>query len=328
MAEHLAPVDETVKVPDAVTRAAALAESFYQEPSKSEPEQPAEAPAEQAVEAPAEQPAETPVEQAPEHTPPPPKEPNWEHRYHSMEGRVKQLQQVNQNLLGQLKQFSEAPPQPPQPPKPLITPEERQTYGDELLSVVERKALEATMPKLTQLERENLELKQRLARGEANDVYTVLTAQLPNWRDINNSDEWKSWLSLPDLYSGMIRDQLLKSAFASGDAGRVLNFFRGFLAEHPSSQPSSMAQQPQAAQAPKRVPAVSLKTLAAPGRASPAPGAVEVPEEKPVITNLDIDRFYAKVRQGHYNGREQQKIADEARIHAAIVEGRVRQVKK
>jgi hypothetical protein len=70
-----------------------------------------------------------------------------------------------------------------------------------------------------------------------------------------------------------------------------------------------------------------LRDLAAPGKARPAPGNAPLPVEPIVITNKDIDRFYERVRKGEYAGRLEQKDAEEARIVAAVREGRVRRVK-
>ena len=47
-------------------------------------------------------------------------------------------------------------------------------------------------------------------------------------------------------------------------------------------------------------------------------------DEKPVISAADIDRFYSDVAHGRYTGREREKNAREAQIHAAVREGRVR----
>ena len=119
---------------------------------------------------------------------------------------------------------------------------------------------------------------------------------------------------------------MLRAAFSAGDAGRVLAFFRGFISEqggyeNPAPQPAS------AAEAPRRQAAVQLRDLAAPGKARPAPGNVPLHAEPIVITNKDIDRFYERVRQGKYAGRLEQKDAEEAKIYAAVREGRVRRVK-
>lgn len=57
-----------------------------------------------------------------------------------------------------------------------------------------------------------------------------LDAAVPNWREINNDPRFHQWLLLPDTYSGVIRDRLLKDAAAAANAPRVINFFKGFLA--------------------------------------------------------------------------------------------------
>ena len=263
----------------------------------------------------------------------PPAEPNWEHRYKSMEGRVKKQDAVINSLLGQVQQLSEPRPHPqmqPEPPKrSFITEDERKAYGDDLLDLVSRKALETVQPHIERLAQENNQLRQRLVRDEARSIYDILDGEIPNWRDINTDPEFLQWLSLPDRYSGAVKAGMLKTAFAAGEAGRVLVFFRGFLEEHPEfgGQQTSAPQVAPAAPAPPRKPSVQLRDLAAPGRARPAPGGTQVPVEPAVITNKDLDRFYADVRRGRWDGRAEAKAIEENRLHAAVRDGRVRIVK-
>jgi hypothetical protein len=89
------------------------------------------------------------------------------------------------------------------------------------------------------------------------------------------------------------RQQLLNQAFAAGDADRVLTFLRGYLAEN--------AQQP---------------TMRASRTAAD--------NSRPTITNADIDAFYDRVRRNYYAGKEKDKDREEAMIHRAILEGRLR----
>jgi hypothetical protein len=174
----------------------------------------------------------------------------------------------------------------------LITPEEQAAYGQEALSVMERKAMEVLGPVAQDMQRQNQYLHNELQKVKAHDIYSTLDQAMPNWRDLNNMQEWKDWLTVPDVYSGVSKQQLLNQAFAAGDADRVLTFFRGFLGDTQSTP---------AARAP-RVSADSRLT----------------------ITTKDIDRFYENVRRGFYANREKEKMAEEARIHAAVREGRVR----
>jgi hypothetical protein len=53
---------------------------------------------------------------------------------------------------------------------------------------------------------------------------------VPNWRQINDDPRFHQWLLMPDTYSGVIRDHLLKDAAHAANASRVISFFKGFLA--------------------------------------------------------------------------------------------------
>jgi len=339
MAEALAPVDESVAVPPAVKAAAERANAFYQQ--QEQPAQPEQTPE------PAPAVAQTPEPPAPAPTPAPEPAPAIEvERARELEARLAKQERDNKALLGRLAQQRElmalqqtqlaqlsnprswAQQEQPKQPKRLITDEERRAYGDEALSVMERKAIEVVQPVVDDLNQKNQRLAQELQRVKANDVYFTLDSDLPNWRDINRSDEWKEWLRLPDLYSGVVRQQLLDQAFAAGDAGRILAFFRGFLAESPGHvdpQVQAQAVVPPSS-TPVRKAVMKLEDLAAPGRAAPSP-APSATEARPTITNKDISHFYWQVTHGHWNGREQAKAAREAEIHAAINAGRVQFVK-
>jgi hypothetical protein len=196
------------------------------------------------------------------------------------------------------------------------------------LSVVERKAEEVVRPKVAYLQNENNALREQLSRVQNNDVWGALASALPNWREINGNPAFHDWLRLPDPYSGVVRQEMLSAAFGAGDAGRVLAFFRGFLAEHSEHMGQQAQPEPQAppVQQPVRKAAVKLESLAAPGRASPSPPA-SATSAKPPITNKDVSHFYWQVTHGQWNGREAEKLARENEIHAAVREGRVQIVK-
>lgn len=329
MAEPLPPVDESVKIPDSVKAQAAAAEAFYNNP-----------PAEQTPEPPAAEaaPAQTPEPEAPAPTPAP--EPAPENSaLAELQAKLTKLEKDHNALLGRWRQRNAHPqmqPEPPartfaEPPKPqprhLITEEERKAYGDEALSVMERKAQEVVIPVVEALTNQNRHLHQEIQRVKQNDVYTALDVELPNWREINAKDEWKDWLRLPDLYSGLVRQDLLNQAHAAGDAGRVLAFFRGYLAENPEhmgQQTSTTTPVPPAT--PVRKAAIDLKSLAAPGRASSSPPPATAPA--PTITTNDITQFYWDVTHGRYDGRAEAKAKRDAEIHAAVKEGRVVRTKK
>jgi len=340
MAESLAPVDTSVAIPPAVKAAAERANAYYQQ----QPQTPEPAPA------PSEVQAQSPEPPAPAPTQPPPDvQANISDRLTQLEADLAKRERDYNALLGrnaqqreyiamqqtQLAQMSnprswaqpnQQRPQQAQRARPLITDEERRAYGDEALSVMERKAREVVQPVVQQLNQQNQQLRQELQKVKSQDIYQALDSALPSWRQINQTQEWRDWLTLPDIYSGMVRQRLLDGAFSAGDAGRVLAFLQGFLAEYPEhtgqQSPAPAAAQPAT---PVRKAAVKLESLAAPGRASPSPE--KATGEQPIITNKDVSRFYADVTHGRYAGREQEKNAREAQIHAAVRDGRVQIIK-
>src|SRR5262249_20428028 len=58
-----------------------------------------------------------------------------------------------------------------------------------------------------------------------------LDAAVPDWRAINTDERFHRWLSMPEPYSGIIRDRLLKDAAAAANAQRVISIFKGFIRE-------------------------------------------------------------------------------------------------
>jgi hypothetical protein len=228
-----------------------------------------------------------------------------------------------QQLITQPRQ-QQQPNTPPQPVR-VLTDEDRANYGPELLDVIQRAAREAIEPEINQVRQQNRNIAQRVATQTQQGVYQTLSAEIPNWNEINNSPRFKAWCRLPDLYSGVVRGKLLMDAFQAANAPRVVAFFRGFLAEEVATgqQPDPSGQQQQEP-APARQPAIPLETLAAPGRAKPATGNTPAPADKPIYTRAQVAGFYDDVRKGVYAGRDEDKKRDEALIFAAQREGRIR----
>src|SRR5215471_770279 len=326
-ATQLPPIDPNVKIPPSVRAAAEKANSFFRQ-SPSEPSaEAAPEPGQPSAEAAPELPVTAPV--TPE---PPPADPNWEHQYKSVKGRFDAQRVLIEQLQGQLSEMgnevmelnrtlkSRPPPPPPEPPKPDIDPEDINTYGQELMEAIARTAaatVKKTMePEITKLTRQTSQVQQQLTQNIQKDLVQTLNAAVPNWEEINSSPEFKSWLNLPDIYSGRKRSQLAEEARLRGDNNRVVAFFQGYLAEHP----------PQAAPpaASPRQPAMTLEQIAAPGRGRPASSdAVGLPAEPPIITRDFIKQFYARVRANGFLGREAEKDRIEREIFAAQNSNRV-----
>ena len=340
MPETLAPVDTTVSVPESVRRAAAAAEAAHKQAYQTpDPVVNGETPAPVVDPATAVATAEPAAQSAPIAQPAPTPEAapagdvDWEARYHSMKGRFDQSQRTIGSMQGQMSELGDelvrtqsllTPRQQPQQQQPqrLLTDEDKATYGEELLNVVQRAAVEAVAPEINQLRQRNQQLEKKVQQHDQNGIFAALDQAVPNWREINESDRFKAWCRLPDLYSGVLRGRLLNDAFRAGQSPRVAQFFRGFLAEEVATGQEPAPLPP----AVERTAAVPLETLAAPGRAKPATGAdnTNPPADKPIITRAQISAFYDQVRRGAYAGRDADKARDEAIIFAAQREGRTR----
>lgn len=353
MPEALAPVDTSVAVPASVRQAAEAAEALHKAAyPQSNGEAPPEQPQPQQQELPLEQPPAPPVQEPPRAPEPDHRSVpetgetgSWEHRYLAMKGRFDQSQLSLGQMQEQLSQLGDelmrtqqalqmaraglaGTPQQPQQrqQKPrTITEQDVETYGPELVDFVTRAARGAVAPDLDQVAQQVRQTTQHVRQTAQERMEMALDARLPEWRAINDSARFKQWVGLRDIYSGQVRRNLILDAAKAADAPRVAAFFQAFLAEEratgqlPDEQP-----QPPAPPAPRQA-AVSLDSLATPGRAKPASGnGYAGAADKPVITRAQISEFYARVRRGEYAGRDQDKDRDEAAIYAAQREGRVR----
>lgn len=356
MKEATLPHDPNVKIPAAVRAAAARSDEIIRAmnaqegvTSESNGEQQGAQPAPEPVQ-PAAQAAPEPVQPANEPSAEPPKpqktakeapsgddESSWERRYNSMKGRFDRSQsqikdlseqiQSLQNIIATMQAQTPSQPMPELQVEKLITEDEERDYGQDFLKVVGKKAKEELAPIIKGYEAKIAELEKKLqgvhgvvAQDSHAKLMSTLDEKLPDWRDLNTNEEFLSWLKLPDPFSGAIRHDMLKAAYAAGNASRVLAFFNGFLAEEAAVAPAKGDSDEVPTEKVAKVP---LAKLAAPGRAKSAAGN-SAPAEKPIFTRAQIAQFYADVANGKYRGKDSDKNKVEAQIFEAQREGRIR----
>lgn len=350
----LAPIDTSVRIPDSVKRAGQMADAIHAQAYQTQPVIEPVAPDPAAPESPvapavstAPEPVIEPV--TPEPPAPVPGEPvsaeQWEHRYNSMKGRYDALARSNGVLQEQMAQMgdelmrtqallNQVPPTQLQPqhqngPK-LVTAADEEQFGKDIIDLATRVAQQTVAPELDAVKQENANLRRTMQQSTQRTVYQQLDTAVPDWRAINKSPRFVSWLRLPDIYSRTVRHELLNRAFDAADAASVIAFFKGFITDEaatgnrevPVPQPAAAASAPVQ---PQRQAAIQLETLTAPGRAKPATGeGSTVPVDKPYFTRFQVTKFYDQVRKGAYVGREQQKEIDEQAIFAAQRDGRIK----
>jgi hypothetical protein len=171
-----------------------------------------------------------------------------------------------------------------------LTQKDVEDYGHDVLDLAQRAALHAMAPELQRLDAQNESLRQQVAQEQRRGLYQTLDAQLPNWKEVDNSPQWRQWLLFSDPLNGRPRQSLLNDAIARGDATRVLSFFRGFLAE--------AGQQPQQPQY-----------------------ASSAPTGKRTYTRADIKRASEDYLRGRIPQSEYERLS--ADMHAAVNEGRI-----
>jgi len=291
----------------------------------------------------------SPPPQSPTPAPIPAEDQSWEQRYNSLRGRYDTLtrnysdtnKRMNdmEALIASM-QARGAEPTPDTDPANLrqdrarlVTEEEENDYGKDMLDVVGRRAREEVLPEVEQLRGELANLKGRLegvgtvmAGTRQQQMYDRMDAAVPEWQNINQTQEFIDWLQNVDAFSGRKKHDLLLDAFSRQETNRVLSFFQGFLAEAsglPPIPPSPGNAAPPLAQPGNGSGKPSLEDFAAPGRARSAP-QVTAPD-KPNYTTAQIAKFMADKRTGKWRGREAEADAIEADIYLAQHEGRITQ---
>lgn len=244
----------------------------------------------------------------------PPKEDPWEHKYKVMEGKYRaevprlaadnrDLRQKIENLSAEMEQLKSKASTPSQP---LISAEDREKYGDDLLDVIKRTAQEQVAAK----DQEIAELKRRLdsvhqdtAKTAEVTFYDQLSAKVPDWVTINGEDSFLKWLDEYDELTGRTRQDLLSEAEGARDAERVARFFTKWKA----------AQQQNVATSQR-----NLQAQVTPDSNK----VVKPPVGKRYFTRAEIAEFYSAARRGEIKAKDM--VAMEAEIHSATVEGRIR----
>lgn len=284
---------------------------------------------------PAQEPApqnEPPAQEAPAQQPTaaPQADDVWERKYKTLQGlfnaEVPKLQQRNKDLSAQLHEaiermdkLAQQQSQKPEPQKPTLDPQDVENFGSDLVEMVQRQTQRVLGSVAAKLDGVVASFEARLASVEqalkgttqtvavtAEEVFfNKLASVVPDWEQVNASENFLAWLGEADPIYGQTRQAALTAAQQNLDVARVSAIFNAFKATLPKANPAqgNLAKQ------------VSPKTAAS---APPAP------TEKPVVTQAQIQAFYKEVATGKYRGREVEAAQLEAIINEAIADGRVR----
>lgn len=206
--------------------------------------------------------------------------------------------------------------------KPLITQEERDSFGEELLDVVGRTAraeLTGVANELAQARADLAALKasfgqvaERQHVATTQSMHAQMTALVPDWQIQNNDKGFIDWLALPERFSRVTRQDMLLAEWNAGNAAGAAEFFKAYKNEMATSVPQVRQAQPHK---------VPLENFAAPGRANA--DAVATPSAKLPIKRSTIAQFYSAVRAGKFRDDPASKAKFEEEIFDAQLDGRV-----
>ena len=153
--------------------------------------------------------------------------------------RVNQLEQLLSTMQQQPNKPEESIPEEPAPK--LVTDADVEEYGEsiEVMRRVSKEETLAAQKKLEALEKQIESLQSnvipRVEQVAASQVKTSeqafwseLSTTVPDWRDMNDNQDFQNWLLEIDPLTGISRQTYLEDAQRNLDVGRVTNFFNAW----------------------------------------------------------------------------------------------------
>ena len=315
--KQLDQIEELYKPADAL----ASAEGGEQAPA-TEPPAPVDGtqtePASQTAAAPAEPPA-------PQPTPVQDDVAKWEHRYKTLQGMH------NQNMADQKRRLDDANKQIADLKKtvsemraeratPTVDPKDVETFGEDLLSMVNR-VVDAKLghanaqmdSRFAGLENQTSQVAQTVAGNAEALFFERLAALVPDYEALNVEQGMLDWLAVVDPIYGEPRQAALDRAVGALNPTAVAAVFKAYKAakEVPPAPPAS-----------NPTPQAQLAKQVSPRGSSSTPNAAPAPSTR-IYSQAEVAKFYDDVTKGRYRGRNDDMKREEAAINAAIAEGRI-----
>lgn len=141
----------------------------------------------------------------------------------------------------------------------FFTPEQIEQFGEDQCALMARTAMAITKTELNKQIAAHIQpLKQRQEREEEDEAtrarrefHDKLAALVPDYQEIDASDEWKLWLAEVDEATGMTRQEILNAKIRRKGAQGAAEMFEAFKQAQetppaPPVSPSSSGGQPQA----------------------------------------------------------------------------------
>lgn len=278
-------------------------------------------------------PEPTKVEQPAEATPEKPATPEvpeetWQQKYRTLKGMYDaevprlhaQVKELNARLDQLQRQQAEAPKTESKPAQPtkLVTDDDVQAFGADLIEVQRKVAREVAMEFRTEidsLKADNAKLREQLQATGSQVVEATFEQRLhrmvPDFSEVNADPRWIQWLDEIDPMLRAPRKVMAQEAFNRGDADGVAYYVDMFRRSTTTAEPSKAAASK----------AAELERQIQPKRAASATAPVS--QTGKIYTNDDIQKMFQRAADLGGRGKLDEARKLEAEIDAAFMEGRV-----
>lgn len=241
---------------------------------------------------------------------------NWEERFKGMqkthETAIGLWRDEKTVLVGRIDAFEallkDAPDTVvPAAQVPVFTEKEVEEYGQDFLDMVTRVATQTSPGNSGVIAKELAELKNqfsglvnRQVKSSEDQFFADLDRRMPDWEQVNKSDEFKAWLAELMPLTGKQRQVFLEDAYKRFDVEAVLSFFTSWKGE---SGVSYMAD-----------------TVTIADNTGEGSDGVDTD----IYYEHEITRFYDDKKLGKWKGREKEFRQIELKILKAGKDGRIR----
>lgn len=206
------------------------------------------------------EPQPEPQVKTPEATDP---EPDWKQRAKTLEGKYNaevprlhgQLKDLNTQLsvaLEEIHKLKTATPTEPPKRQELITKDDEETFGSDLIDlsrrVVREEFAQLAPHVIAEIRKEFApirdqvgEVQKKTAQTEEERFWSAVDAAVPDWREIDSDPQWLEWLGEVDPMVGNSRQEALNAAHTAMDAARVAAIFKVWKGIYRPEQPVAPA---------------------------------------------------------------------------------------
>lgn len=189
-------------------------------------------------------------------TPTPAVEEPWEARFKTLEGKFKaevprlhhQLKEANGVIATLQSELSKviAAPTPPAQTESLVTTEDEEAFGTDLIAVMKKVVKQETAEAARQTDAKVKAVAQKVdsvvgvqAETATDKFFGAIEKAIPDWESINSDEGWLAWLGEYSPETGASRQAALDAASSNLDSARTIALFNLYKSTKPVAAPST-----------------------------------------------------------------------------------------